>query len=82
MLSESRRDLYHSYLLRLTRADKVSPWQASLQSTANGETRAFADLDTLWAFLLQEIECGDDSHLLQSQAPNTHPQNQEQTNTM
>ena len=45
------RPNYHSYLLRLRRADALAPWQASLQSTADGRTYHFADLDNLWAFL-------------------------------
>ena len=60
MLSRDRRADYHSYLLRLWRADALAPWQASLQSTASGETRRFTELDSLWAFLLEELDKGDD----------------------
>ena len=60
MLPEVRRALYHSYLLRLVRADDSSLWRASLQSTASGETRRFADLESLWAFLLKETDSQED----------------------
>lgn len=60
MLPEVRRANYHSYLLRLVRADGSSSWRAFLQSTASGETRTFADLDNLWAFLLQETDSQED----------------------
>lgn len=60
MLPEVRRTLYHSYLLRLARADDASLWRASLQSTATGETRSFTDLEGLWAFLLNETDKKED----------------------
>jgi hypothetical protein len=52
--------IYHSYLLRLWRADALSPWRASLQSTADGKTRHFTDLDSLWAYLVQETGSSTD----------------------
>lgn len=58
MLRDAGRAHYHSYLLRLWRADALAPWQASLQSTANGETRHFADLESLWLFLLHHGDGG------------------------
>lgn len=60
MLPEVRRAHYQSFLLRLWLADALSGWQASLQSTASGETRTFADLDSLWAFLLKETDKKED----------------------
>ncbi|MFN8497986.1 MAG: hypothetical protein U0641_09035 [Anaerolineae bacterium] len=60
MLLGSRRAHYHSYLLRLWRADDLAPWQASLQSTASGETRHFSELDSLWAYLVRETGSGAD----------------------
>ena len=60
MLPKNRRADYHSYLLRLWRADDLAPWQASLQSTASGETRRFSELDSLWEFLLKELDSGED----------------------
>lgn len=60
MLPEVRRAHYQSFLLRLWLADDSSPWHASLQSTANGETRTFADLESLLAFLLKETDKTED----------------------
>lgn len=46
---------YQSYLLRLWRvSDGQEGWRASLESTDAGECRGFADLETLFGFLLQE----------------------------
>ncbi len=59
MSPQGRRAHYHSYLLRLWRPDAGAPWQASLQSTASGETRTFTELDSLWAFLLQRLDRSD-----------------------
>jgi len=42
---------YQSYLLRLWREDDVSPWRASLESTATCEKQGFATLNDLIAFL-------------------------------
>ena len=58
---EIRRAHYHSYLLRLWRADATAPWQASLQSTATGDTRHFIGFDSLWAFLLAEMDTSETS---------------------
>ncbi|MFN8471152.1 MAG: hypothetical protein U0822_02935 [Anaerolineae bacterium] len=59
MFPEGRRADYHSYLLRLWRADDSAPWQASLQSTADGETRHFIDTDSLWAYLKSHMDIGE-----------------------
>ena len=58
MLQKNRRANYHSYLLRLWRADELASWQASLQSTASGETRRFSEIDSLWEFLSKELDSG------------------------
>lgn len=47
---------YDSYLLRLWRAHAQAPWQASLQDTATGELRYFADVESLWAFLTARLD--------------------------
>lgn len=47
---------YHSYLLRLWRNSATGCWRASLQSTANGERLAFADVQSLIAFLVHQLE--------------------------
>ncbi len=60
MLQRNRRADYHSYLLRLWRPDADAPWQASLQSTASGETRRFSDVDSLYEFLSKELDSGED----------------------
>lgn len=51
---------YKSYLLRLWRGDSASaPWRASLKSvTGGGAPRNFPDLESLVAFLLEELENG------------------------
>ena len=51
-MSQTKSD-YQSYLLRLQRANNAGwpNWWASLESTATGECRNFADLDGLVAFL-------------------------------
>lgn len=59
---------YHSYLLRLWRNDRNHPWRASLQSTATGEKRAFADLLTLLVFLLEQLAVGEEAGELASLA--------------
>ncbi|MFN8466051.1 MAG: hypothetical protein U0X20_10890 [Caldilineaceae bacterium] len=53
MFQEDGRSHYQSFLLRLWRPDDLSPWQGSLQDTADGEVHHFADLDSLWAYLVQ-----------------------------
>ena len=52
--------MYHSYLLRLWRTSSLSNavWRASLESAQSGERRAFADLESLFAFL--EAQTGTD----------------------
>ena len=45
---------YHSFLLRLWREFRHSPWRASLESAATGERHSFADLERLFAFLAGE----------------------------
>ncbi len=44
---------YRSYLLRIWRTSSQSNavWRASLESAQTGERRAFADLESLFAFL-------------------------------
>ena len=45
-------EMYHSYLLRLWRSSQSNAvWRASLESAQSGERRAFADLESLFAFL-------------------------------
>jgi hypothetical protein len=50
--SESRR--YQAYLLRLWQASEGEAvmWRALLEDPRTGERRGFADLDSLFAFLL------------------------------
>jgi hypothetical protein len=63
MVSEQRR--YVAYLLRLWRSDSDdrSAWRASLEDPHTGERRGFADLESLFAFLKEQLDT----------APNTHP---------
>lgn len=46
---------YHSYLLRLWRAetDEGGNWRASLETVGSGEKRGFAQLEKLFLFLEQ-----------------------------
>jgi hypothetical protein len=52
---------YASYLLRFHRVQGVSGfvWTASVQSTASGELRRFANLEALVEFLLGEFGEGE-----------------------
>ncbi len=50
---------YHSYLLRLRRDGANHPWRASLQCSTTGEKFAFANILTLFAFLVQQGEVGE-----------------------
>ena len=56
MTPEQRR--YYSYLLRLWQVDGAgSPiWRASLEDPHTGERRGFADLESLFAFLKEQME--------------------------
>jgi len=42
------------------RADASHPWRASLQCTATGEKLTFADLLTLFAFLMEQLVAEED----------------------
>ncbi len=50
---------YRSYLLRLWRDNPRAPWRASLQSTATGGLEHFADIDSLFAFLVAQADALD-----------------------
>ena len=56
MTSEQLR--YYSYLLRLWQVDGAgSPiWRASLEDVHTGTRRGFADLESLFAFLKEQVE--------------------------
>lgn len=45
------KSTYRSYLLRLWRDNTLAPWRASLQPPGQAESFAFADLESLFAFL-------------------------------
>ena len=55
---------YHSYLLRLWRDGANHPWRASLQCSTTGEKFAFADMLTLFAFLVEQVAAGENSEEL------------------
>ena len=55
---------YHSYLLRLWRDGPNHPWRAALHCSATGEKFAFADLLTLFAFLLEQVATGENGEEL------------------
>ena len=59
---------YHSYLLRLWRDGTNHPWRASLQCSATGEKLAFADMRTLFAFLVEQVAGGEEGDDLASLA--------------
>ncbi len=42
---------YAAYLLRLWRDGDGAPWRASLENTATGETKPFAEIGMLMAFI-------------------------------
>ncbi len=51
------RPRYLSYLLRLwqVRIEGELAWRASLESPGIGERRGFADLESLFAFLVEQV---------------------------
>jgi hypothetical protein len=49
---------YHACLLRLWRTGVGGPWRASLQLADRGERVGFADLEQLFAYLVQLTKCG------------------------
>lgn len=53
-----RHSLYQSYLLRLWRSERceLECWRASLQDSRTGERIGFANLEELFAFLMQQVE--------------------------
>ena len=55
---------YHSYLLRLWRDGANHPWRASLQCSATGEKFAFADMLTLFAFLVEQVATDENAEEL------------------
>ena len=57
---------YHSYLVRLWQSHPQAPLRASAQDVQTGETRRFADLASLFAFLQTQ---GD----REFSTPATHP---------
>jgi hypothetical protein len=55
---------YHSYLLRLWRANGgEGAWRASLESTHAGERIGFADLEALFSFLRRQVALGPNARL-------------------
>jgi len=46
---------YHSYLLRLWSADGAQTWRVMVESVATHERRSFADLESLFDFLQQQM---------------------------
>ena len=50
---------HRSYLLRLWCSSAGGVWQASLQSVQSGERHAFADLDSLLAFLVEVVQTAE-----------------------
>ncbi len=52
----TRSDTEHrSYLLRLWRSGGDGDWRASLQAVHNGERHMFADVESLLAFLVEQL---------------------------
>lgn len=51
---------YHSYLLRLWSPDGAQTWRVMLESVSTHERHSFADLESLFDFLRQQI--GDTPH--------------------
>jgi hypothetical protein len=62
MANERRH--YIAYLLRLWRpdGDDRSAWHASLEDPHTGERRGFADLESLFAFLKEQIDAASNTH--------------------
>jgi hypothetical protein len=51
----SQHELTQSYLLRLWLSSEDGHWRASLQSVRTGERHMFADLDSLFVFLYDQV---------------------------
>jgi hypothetical protein len=55
--SNPPRKKYRSYLLRLWCEETLDPrWQASLEDPHTGERIGFANLEQLFAFLMDQVE--------------------------
>ncbi len=61
MAKQERR--YWAFMLRLWQvgSGRAIAWRASLEDPHTGERKGFADLDSLLAFLKDQIEPGTDS---------------------
>jgi hypothetical protein len=46
---------YQSYLLRLWRTGDDGPWRATLEDTLSSERHSFADVESLYAYLRQQM---------------------------
>jgi hypothetical protein len=57
-MHNERQGPYRSYLLRLwcTKPSEPGCWRASLEDSHTGERLGFANLEELFAFLIQQIE--------------------------
>lgn len=64
---------YASYLLRLRQVqnDQRVTWAASIQSTADGEQRPFADVEALVTFLRAEFGSAEEASCVAIRSPIT-----------
>ncbi len=53
------RSKYHVYLLRLWRDDESTPWRIQVKDPHTDEAFAFADLESLLAFLRRQTGWGE-----------------------
>jgi hypothetical protein len=62
-MTEPRR--YRVYLLRLWQAegdDDHTVWRAALEDARTGERRRFADLESLFAFLKEQLDAASNTY--------------------
>jgi hypothetical protein len=50
---------YHAYLVRVWRDDETTPWRASIEDAHTGESRGFASLEALFAFMRSQAAAVD-----------------------
>jgi hypothetical protein len=55
-MDDAWADNYRSFLIRMWRTDATTAWRASLSDPNTSETFYFADMKSLWAFLVRLTE--------------------------
>ena len=56
---------YQSFLIRLWQESPLEPWRGAVVDVKSGETKLFADIDQLLAFLIAETTTGGMNNISQ-----------------